>query len=139
MGRWQSISPESDWHTRLDMAVPGVEFDTYRWAGISILVLVVLVLLGSVWAVIGVLEFLGAFVLGCSFLTVICSLLFIVLRFGALVCMLLLVYHILDEIQRHRSRNSVLGRSAPLMAEGGLPWDVSAPRNHHEFLYSPAE
>lgn len=122
--RWQTMEQTRSWRTKLERAVPGVEFDSYHpWGAIGIAVTVFLVLVGGVWAVVGVLELLGTMAFGCSTLTLFFCIVFIGLRFGILVCLFLLFYYVLDEIQKHRSRPVTLGSSLLPMADDAYPVD----------------
>merc|ERR1719223_328763 len=121
------MDPTQGIRVRFEVAIPGVQFDFYHPQGpIGVAVLVLLVLIGGVWAVVGVFELLGTLAFGCSTLTLFCCIIFIGLRFGVLVCLFLLLYYILDEIQKHRSRPVTLGSSMLPMAEDALP---RAPRH----------
>jgi len=126
--RWQSVAQVRSWKTRLETTVPGVEFDTYQAGGLGLAVLVLLIVIGAVWAIIGVLELLATVFLGCTFVTTIFSFLFIFIRFGCLVAMMWGIYYVLDEIQRHRSRSPMLGSSLLPMSEDAMPQD---PYNVH--------
>jgi len=121
--RWQSMQQERRWRVKLEATVPGVSFDTYRAGAAGIAVLALLVLLGAVWAVIGALELLATLLMGCSSLTTLVCTVFVGARFGLLVVLLLGLYYVLDEIQRHRSRSPVLGSSLIPMSEDALPHD----------------
>eukprot|EP00927_Polykrikos_kofoidii_P029767 TRINITY_DN25676_c0_g1_i1.p1 TRINITY_DN25676_c0_g1~~TRINITY_DN25676_c0_g1_i1.p1 ORF type:complete len:481 (-),score=81.74 TRINITY_DN25676_c0_g1_i1:102-1544(-) len=117
--RWQSTTEVRTWAVRLETAVPGVEIETYRLGAIGLGLSIVLVLVGAVWAVIGLLELLASSFFGCNGFIVFVCLLLIVLRFGVVVGIVLLVFYVLDELQKHRSRAPMLGSTSlfPSMSE----------------------
>jgi len=119
--RWQSVQDVRSWKTRLETAVPGVEFDTYRAGAAGLAASVLLVLIGAVWAVIGVLELLATVVFQCAFVTWFFCSTFIAMRFASVVAMLWGLYYVLDEVQRHRSRAPMFGSSLLPMSEDALP------------------
>lgn len=120
--RWQTNGNAGGLRARMQAAIPSVEFESYHPQGaIGVAAVVILVLIGGVWAVVGVFELLGTAVFGCSTLTLFCCIVFIGLRFGILVCLFLLLYYVLDEIQKHRSRPVTLGSSLLPMADDALP------------------
>eukprot|EP00403_Amphidinium_massartii_P014102 CAMPEP_0178416662 /NCGR_PEP_ID=MMETSP0689_2-20121128/24178_1 /TAXON_ID=160604 /ORGANISM="Amphidinium massartii, Strain CS-259" /LENGTH=459 /DNA_ID=CAMNT_0020038011 /DNA_START=44 /DNA_END=1419 /DNA_ORIENTATION=+ len=111
--RWQSsaedIHKAKSLRLRLQVAVPDVPFDTYRYTALGCALCAVLVVLGALWAVVGVFYVLGAMALGCNPLTLIVCILFVTLRFALIIGMVLLLFYVLDEIQKHRSRQVMLG------------------------------
>jgi len=102
--RWQTSPESSTWKSRLLAAVPGTQFETYRTGAIGVGIAVACVLLGAIGALVALIEWLAALALGCNALTLFVSLLFIVFRCGLVVLMVLLLYNLLDEIAKHRSR-----------------------------------
>jgi len=135
--RWHQVSEGRSFRTKLERAVPGVDFEAYRWGAIGVFAIVFLVLVGVFWAVIGVFELLATLVLGCNVATLIMCMLFIGLRFGFLVSMVLLLFFVLDEVQKHRSRLTVLGSTAVPMTEDARPRDRQPPHDHRDFLMGP--
>jgi hypothetical protein len=119
--RWQTVADQRSWKIRLETAVPGVQFETYRIGAIGLIVMVVLILIGAVWAVIGVLELLATAVFSCAVATTFFCIIFIGMRFGCVVALLWGLYYIMDEIQRHRSRNPMLGSTLLPMSEDAFP------------------
>jgi hypothetical protein len=120
--RWQTVADARSWKVRLETAVPGIPFDTYRIGAAGLAAMVVLVLIGAVWAVIGVLELLATMFAGCNVATTFFCIIFIGMRFACVVALLWGLYYILDEIQRHRSRAPMLGGSSLLpMSEDAYP------------------
>jgi hypothetical protein len=119
--RWQSVQDVRSWKARLETAVPGVDFETYRAGAFGLAASVLLILIGAVWAVIGVLELLATMVFQCAFLTTVFCIIFIGMRFACVVAMLWGLYYVLDEVQRHRSRAPMLGSSLLPMTEDALP------------------
>jgi len=115
--RWQTVAEDRDMRTRLETAVPGVDFETYRDAGIGFLVCLALVLVGAVWAAIGMLELLATTFLGCTGFTLLVCIFFIGLRIGIVLALVMGLFYVLDEIQRHRSRSPMLGSSLLPMTE----------------------
>lgn len=109
------------WKARLEATVPGVDFDTYRFGGVGIIAIVLLVLLGAVWAVLGVIYLVATMIFGCAAVTTFLCILFIGVRFACVVALLWGLYYILDEIQRHRSRSPMLGSSLLPMSEDAYP------------------
>merc|ERR1719261_1329812 len=93
--------------------------------------MVILILIGAVWAVIGVLELMATLVMGCAVVTTFFCIIFIGLRFGCVIAMLWGLYYILDELQRHRSRAPMLGGTSLLpMSEDAHP--RSQPQGHQQ-------
>jgi len=125
--RWQTVGDGRSWKARLETAVPGVQFETYRMGGIGLAVVVVLILIGAVWAIIGVLELMATALFGCSIVTTFCCILFIGMRFGCVVGLLWGLYYIMDEIQRHRSRSPMLGSTLLPMSEDAFPQNNPRP------------
>lgn len=122
--RWQTVDQSRGFRARFETTIPGVDFDSYHPQGlIGVVAMVVLVLIGAVWAVVGVVELLGTMVFGCSTLTLFFCIVFIGLRFGILVCLFLGLYYVMDEVQKHRSRPMTLGSSALPMADDSSPTD----------------
>merc|ERR1712113_71357 len=115
---------------RLEAAVPGIEFETYRSGGIGIIVCVVVSLVGGCWALIGILELLGTLAFGCDILILLICVVFVALRLGIVVAIVRIMFFLLDEIQRHRCRAPLLGNSfLPASAEEAAPFDSIWLRN----------
>merc|ERR1711957_460375 len=109
--RWQATD---DWEQKFERLVPGIRFDTYRMGGLSAAGCVVLLLVGALWAAIGLFELLGTFIFGCSGATVVVFLLFVTLRVGIVVALLGALYH----LQSEGAFDSCTGRS-DLVSQGG--------------------
>jgi len=132
--RWQSVADVPSWKVRLETAVPGVDFETYRAGAAGLAATVILILVGAVWAVVGVLELLATVIMGCSVVTTFFCVIFIGMRFACVVGMLWGLYEVLDEIQRHRSRSPMLGSALLPMSEDAFPRNGSPPQG----AYQPA-
>jgi len=101
---------------RLQTAVPNVPLDTYRYTALGLGICALFFLLGAAWAILGVVYLLGALAWGCSPLTFLLCMLFVVLRFCFVIGMVLLLFYLLDELQKHRSRQVLLA-NIPLTEE----------------------
>jgi len=119
--RWQTVADARSWKIRLETAVPGVTFETYRVGAIGLGAIVIGILIGAIWAVVGVLELLATVFMGCAFITTCFCIVFIGMRFGCVVGMFWGLYYVMDEIQNHRSRSPMLGSSLLPMSEDALP------------------
>ena len=93
----------------IDSALPFHRF----WNGVvvSFSICFTSVLLGSVWAVVGILVVLASAVWGCSRLALSICIAFVVLRFAAVAIFGRSLFVFLDEVQRHRARLPVLANS----------------------------
>eukprot|EP00929_Paragymnodinium_shiwhaense_P043882 TRINITY_DN22533_c0_g1_i1.p1 TRINITY_DN22533_c0_g1~~TRINITY_DN22533_c0_g1_i1.p1 ORF type:complete len:497 (-),score=116.27 TRINITY_DN22533_c0_g1_i1:276-1766(-) len=140
--RWQTAPESYSWKTRLSVAVPGTQFELYRTGAIGVIAAVAFVILGAVGAVIALFEWLASLALGCNGLVLLVGLAFIVLRLGLVVAMVLLLFFVLDELQKHRSRAPRLSSSLNPSFEDNshdplLPQNYSpspAPRGRDDFV-----
>lgn len=65
--RWSSsTAAENDWSARLECAIPGVPFASYRNGVIGVGILAIMVLLGAIWAIAGVWDAAMTVASGCS-------------------------------------------------------------------------
>lgn len=119
--RWQQLPEDCEMRVTLETVLPGVEFGTYHTGGIGMLTCCGLVLLGVTWAVIGAFELLATPLVGCSSTALLVSAPFVTVRFAVAVIVLVLLYRLLDEIQRHRSRLPLLGGSLSPIYEETTP------------------
>jgi len=92
----------------LGVAVPGIPLDVFRKAAICLAITAVLVVLGTLWAAIGLLEFLAAGVAGCAVAIRFFSFLFVGLRILGVLGLLFLVLHVVREVKKHRSSRAVI-------------------------------
>mmetsp|Transcript_10451 Transcript_10451/g.30339 ORF Transcript_10451/g.30339 Transcript_10451/m.30339 type:complete len:328 (+) Transcript_10451:3-986(+) len=68
MERWH-LAPgvDQDWTAGLEAAVPGVGLESYRIAGAAGVAILVLLIVGAIWGVLGLLELIGSIFMGCLF------------------------------------------------------------------------
>mmetsp|Transcript_43731 Transcript_43731/g.79824 ORF Transcript_43731/g.79824 Transcript_43731/m.79824 type:complete len:471 (-) Transcript_43731:71-1483(-) len=118
--RWQTAGQDPhkarNLEARLRTAVPNVALDTYRYTALGVAICALLFLLGAAWAILGVVYLLGALAWACSPPTFIVCTAFVGLRFCLVIGMVLLLFYLLDEIQKHRSRQVLLA-NIPLTEE----------------------
>lgn len=114
--RWQDCQ-EQDFSSHLEVLVPGVPLSTYQHAAGGLLVALVSMVLGVLWAVVGVFQFLDGLIVGCTGFTMLCAFAYIGLRAGLVLGALWLLYYVLDEIQRLRNRMPMTADSQLPMAE----------------------
>lgn len=64
--RWRAASQESDLLSRFESTIPGVHADTWRMGGIGLFAFALLIVIGTVWLLVGALELMGTVAYGCS-------------------------------------------------------------------------
>jgi len=94
--RWQAAETD-DLQQKFEHLLPGIRAETYQAGGMAVVGCAALLLLGTFWAVVGMMELLGVLVLGCSPATGFVFLCFVALRLGTVIAVLAALHRLRED------------------------------------------